>query len=118
MPERRAIPASAQRAAMATEARSARAAIVSDGFTVSEVGTALPSVTKRPGEPRSSWSDVSADVDGSSPIRQDDSGWAVSVGCPLTHEGVCNDGGARPFLVSTEGVLCARVGFSSVGGHR
>ncbi len=34
--------------ATARDARSASAAIVSDGFTVSEVGTALPSVTKMP----------------------------------------------------------------------
>src|SRR5581483_6732786 len=58
------------------DARSASAAIVSDGFTHSEVGTLDASVTKMPGWPRSSWRSSSADVLGSSPIRHDASGCA------------------------------------------
>src|SRR5581483_510490 len=42
-------PYSAPRRRSSADARSASAAIVSDGFTQSEVGTADPSVTKIPG---------------------------------------------------------------------
>jgi hypothetical protein len=51
--------------------------MVSDGFTQSEVGTADPSVTKMPGWPRSSCRSSSAEVAGSSPRRQEESGWAL-----------------------------------------
>src|SRR5881628_1542764 len=60
-------PNSPARRSSNDDARSASAAIVSEGLTQREVGTDEASVTKRPEWPRSSCRSSSAEVAGSSP---------------------------------------------------
>src|SRR4051794_9844357 len=78
MSDRVSTPYDDARRAIRWAARSASAAMVSDGLTHSDVGTLAPSVTKMPGCPRSSCRSSQADKAGSSPIRHDDNGCAVS----------------------------------------